>query len=236
MSWKALLPISLLTWLTACASTPDNPDPYESFNRPVYSFNRTVDKALLKPVAQGYDWLMPKVVDNRIDNFFSNLEDISVMANSLLQGKFEQAWSDFGRFGINSTLGVLGLFDVATHWGLEKHDEDFGQTFAVWGWQQSAYLMLPFLGPSTTRDLSGKGVNSFTTSWTRAIDDDEVKWGLFGLEVIDERAALLDAEKILQESLDEYQYLRDAYLQRREYLIYDGAPPELPDPDEEAAD
>lgn len=232
MQWIASFSaLSFILVLGACASTPDNPDPYEAINRPIYGFNRTVDKAVLKPLAKGYDWLVPTPVDTRIDSFFSNLDDLTVMSNALLQAKFRQAWSDFGRFGINSTLGVLGLFDVASHWGLEKHDEDFGQTLAVWGWESSAYLMVPFLGPSTTRDLGGRVVDGATTGWTQWLESDRAKIGVLALDTINQRASLFDVEKMLEESLDEYQYLRDAYLQRREYLIYDGSPPELEDPD-----
>lgn len=217
-----------------CATVqgPTDPqDPWEGFNRGVFEFNQSLDKAVIKPVAEFYQKVTPDPVDKSITSFFSNLNDVIVVLNDLLQFKIEQAVSDLGRFVANSTFGLLGLFDVATYFGLEKHDEDLGQTLGYWGMDPGPYLMLPLLGPSTVRDTVGKA-GDYAVSPLDAFDE-TTRWTMRGVNAIDTRADLLSVSRIAETAaLDEYVFIRDAYLQRRRYLVYDGNPPPLP-PDEE---
>lgn len=217
--------LSLAFLLTGCATNGDPRDPLEPFNRGVYHFNDTVDKAVFKPVAQGYRAVLPNPVRTGVSNFFSNIDDIFVTANNLLQGKVQTAASDFGRLLANTTLGIGGLFDVATSFGLEKHNEDFGQTLGYWGIGDGPFLMIPLTGPSTVRDAVGTAVQFyFDPVWN--LDNVPTRNSLAGLRIINTRANLLDAEKVLDEAaLDPYTFLRDAYLQQRRSLVYDGNPP-----------
>jgi phospholipid-binding lipoprotein MlaA len=211
--------------LTGCASThARNPaDPLESFNRGVYQFNDAVDKAIAKPVAQGYNAVMPVPGKMMVSNFFSNLDDVIVTANDLLQFKFAQAASDGARFLFNSTFGVFGLFDVAHR--LEKHNEDFGQTLGYWGIGSGPYIVLPILGPSTVRDGVGLYADS-RPSKLRRVDHIRSRNQLYLTKAVNRRAQLLDQEKVLDEAaLDRYEFIRDAYLLRRQSLVYDGNPP-----------
>lgn len=215
-----------------CATTPQyEQDPFENFNRGVFAFNEGVDKLLLKPVAETYKAIMPDPVDQGVSNFFSNLNDMIVISNDVLQFKFKQAASDTGRFLVNSTVGLLGVFDIATHFGMPKHDEDFGQTLGYWGVGSGPYLILPFFGPSTVRDTIGLSVDILLDPrvYYASSQGNNTRNFFIGTNVIrgiDARADLLDMEKVLQvAALDKYSYLRDAYLARREYLIYDGNPP-----------
>jgi len=211
--------------LTGCAATHGkNPaDPLESFNRGVYQFNDAVDKAIAKPVAQGYKAAMPLPGQVMVSNFFSNLDDVIVTLNDLLQFKFAQAASDGSRFLFNSTFGVFGLLDVAHR--LEKHDEDFGQTLGYWGVGSGPYIVLPILGPSTVRDGAGLYVDS-RPSRLRHVDHIRSRNQLYLTKAVNRRAQLLDQEKVLDEAaLDRYEFIRDAYLLRRQSLIYDGNPP-----------
>ncbi len=215
--------------LSSCATT-DNPDPLEPLNRRMFAFNNAVDEAVLKPLAATYKELAPEPVDKGITNFFSNLNDVSVIANGLLQLKFKQAASDSGRFVINSTLGLLGVLDLATYFGYPKHYEDFGQTLGYWGVGSGAYVVLPFFGPSSLRDSVGRGVDSFFDPRGYISSDDDVvlRWYLATtlIDAIDQRADIMDVEDVLDAAaLDPYVYMRDAYLQRREYLVNDGAAP-----------
>jgi phospholipid-binding lipoprotein MlaA len=216
----SMLGVSLI--LGGCASS--NPkDPLEGFNRGVYRFNDTLDKAILKPVAQGYKAVIPSPLRKMVHNFFSNLDDVLVTANDLLQFKFAQASSDFTRVWVNSTFGVLGLFDVAHK--LEKHDEDFGQTLGKWGVSSGPYLMIPLLGPSSFRDGAGLAVDSYA-GVIGNIQHVPTRNSLYVTDKIDLRAELLDAEKLLELSaVDQYSFIRDAYLMRRQSLVYDGDPP-----------
>jgi phospholipid-binding lipoprotein MlaA len=219
----------LLTLLgSGCASiqTADEHDPLEGFNRAMYAFNDDFDRAILKPIATGYEKVVPAPVNNSISNFFSNLDDVVVLVNDILQLKFEQTLSDFGRITFNSTFGLFGLFDVATHMDLPKHNEDFGQTLGHWGVGSGPYLVLPFLGPSTLRDGAALAVD-WEIDPIMHIEDPETRWGTVGLKVIDTRAGLLRASRILDTAaLDPYVFMRDAYLQRRQNLVYDGNPPQ----------
>lgn len=230
---------------SGCASVPGPPDerdPFESYNRAMYKFNKTVDEAAIRPIAQAYTDYIPEFIRTGVSNFFSNLNDVVVMLNNLLQLKFERAGSDFYRIFVNTSLGVFGLFDPASHVGLEKHKEDFGQTLAYWGVPDGPYFVLPFLGPSTIRDTGGLVVDIYTHPlFYSLITDDAVAWGAVGLAYINKRAELLGASRVMDEAaLDPYIFMREAYLQHRRNLIYDGNPPveeeEYPDDNADDAD
>lgn len=238
--YRSITLIILLT-LTGCATLDHPPaenDPLERFNRSMYMFNDKVDQYVLKPVATGYDKVTPAPVQKGVSNFFSNLDDVLVMVNDLLQLKLLQFSSDLGRFVVNTTLGIGGLIDWASDMGLPKHNEDFGQTLGYWGTPSGPYLVLPFLGPSTIRDTGGLLVDGeeLDPIWNKIEDgapfenrDENVALGLTALKVIDIRASLLKTEGILDEAaLDKYNFIREAYLQRRQNLVYDGNPPQPP--------
>lgn len=210
--------------MNGCSST--NPkDPYEGFNRSMYRFNDTLDKAVLKPVAKGYRAVLPDPAQKMIHNFFSNIDDIFVTCNDLLQLKFRQAASDFTRVWVNSTFGIFGLFNVAHT--LEKHNEDFGQTLGYWGVESGPYLVLPFLGPSSVRDGAGLAVDSYY-GVIENLDDVPVRNTLYATSKIEQRAQLLDTEHILDDStMDRYSFIRDAYLMYRRSQVYDGDPPRI---------
>lgn len=213
--------------LTGCASThAKNPaDPLESFNRGVYQFNDVVDKAVAKPVAKGYDAVMPEPGKMMVSNFFSNLDDVMVTANDLLQFKLVQAFSDAGRLLINTTVGAFGLVDIASITGYEKHDEDFGQTLGYWGVESGPYIVLPILGPSSLRDGIGLYADS-RPSRLRRVKHMRSRNQLYVAKGISRRAELLEQEKVLDEAvIDRYEFIRDAYLLRRKSLVYDGNPP-----------
>jgi phospholipid-binding lipoprotein MlaA len=206
--------------LTGCAHNGTNPaDPYESFNRKVYQFNLTADKAVLKPAATVYKTLVPGFVRKGINNAFNNLDMVPSVANDILQAEGKSAIKDTWRFAINSTLGVGGLFDVAQTMGLPAHYNDLGLTFAKWGDKKSPYLVLPLLGPSTLRD--GSGMLFQFTLWSPYVymNNDALAYGLAGLRYIDLRTQLLDSERLMDEALDKYSFIRDAYLQHRTYQI-----------------
>lgn len=229
MNSKSLLFLAALvaSMLSGCASTnAPAADPLEGLNRGTYAVNDALDRAILKPVAKGYQTVTPQFVRSGVNNVFTNLGDVTVAVNNLLQGKPVDAASDVGRFLVNSTVGVLGLFDVATPMGLEKHDEDFGQTLGKWGIGSGPYLVIPLLGPSTLRDAVGRGADS-QISWTTQVDHIPTRNSATALQLIDVRASLLGAGDSLDEAaLDKYQFLRDAYLQRRLRAVYDGKPPQ----------
>jgi phospholipid-binding lipoprotein MlaA len=218
--------LALCISLFAGCATGTNPrDPFEKFNRGVYQFNETVDRAVLKPVAEGYRFVLPQFIRSSVSNFFSNINDVIVVLNNLLQGKFTTAYSDFGRIAINSTLGILGLFDIASEAGIEKHDEDFGQTLGWWGMPEGPFIVLPFFGPSTGRDVVGRVGDWFTDPVTYVDPTRSRNW-VWGTRVVNRRAELLDASKVLETAaLDPYEFVRDAYLQRRRNLINDGVAP-----------
>lgn len=220
--------------LTGCASTnARNPaDPFEPFNRGVYQFNDVLDTAVAKPLAQGYSAVMPNFGKTMVNNFFSNLDDFIVTINDLLQFKFLQAGSDGSRVVINSTIGLLGLFDVAV--GLEKHNEDFGQTLGYWGIGSGPYVQLPIFGPSSFRDGVGLLVDSYP-SRLRRINHMRTRNQVYVASAISRREQLLDQEEVLNEAaLDRYEFIRDAYLLRRQSQVYDGDPPREKYDDEES--
>lgn len=206
-------------------------DPYEGFNRAMYKFNEKTDKYILKPLAKGYRAITPKPVSKGISNFFSNLHDPAIMLYNFLQGKPKEGASDLGRFLVNSTIGIAGLFDVATKMGLEKHNEDFGQTLAVWGVSDGPYLVLPFFGPSNIRDGA-----SIPMDWyiypPNHMEEQSTRNKLLVVEVVDRRAQLLDAGDILEQAAgaDPYIFVREAFRQRRLSQIYDGNPPQAAPP------
>jgi phospholipid-binding lipoprotein MlaA len=217
--------------MTGCASTEyveNERDPWQGFNRTVYGFNDTLDQALLKPAAKGYQAVAPDFVETGVRNFFSNINDVSVAFNNLLQGKVSHAFSDVGRVLFNTTLGLLGLFDVASDMGMQKHNEDFGQTLATWGVDSGPYLMLPFFGPSTLRDSTSVPVDKFILNPINHIDMEKSdRMYLMAVDVVSVRAELLSLEKTVDEiATDKYSFIREAYLDRRHYLVHDGAPPE----------
>ena len=210
-----------------CATTANNPkDPFESFNRAMFAVNEGID-VVVKPVAQGYDAAAPLPVKVIIGNFFGNIWDGWTAVNNLLQGKPEQAVSDVGRVLINSTVGIGGAFDVASEMGLAKHNEEFGQTLGRWGVPDGPYFYWPIIGPRTTRDTLGWGVDIFYDPVAR-IERVPLRNSLMGTRIIDVRAGLLPTDKVVEEAaFDKYNYIRDAYLQHRRSEIYDGNPPRL---------
>jgi phospholipid-binding lipoprotein MlaA len=219
-----------LSVLGGCASTHPR-DPLEPMNRAIYSFNDSVDNALFKPVAEGYRAVLPQFARTGVSNFFSNINDVLVALNNLLQGKVLNAVSDVGRVVINSTIGIAGFLDVATHFGLEKHNEDFGQTLGRWGVGDGPYLVLPFLGPSNLRDAVSRAVD-FRTDPLTYVRSMRLRNSFWGTRALNDRANLLDASKILETAaLDPYEFTRDAYIQRRRNLIHDGSPPREKDDD-----
>ena len=195
------------------------PDPLMKVNRVTQKFNDFFDKILLKPVAKVYQKVVPAFVRGRVSRFFGNLSDINSSLNSFLQGKPKEGFIDLGRVVVNTTAGIGGLFDPATAIGLHEHQEDFGQTFAVWGIPRGPYLVLPFLGPSTVEDAFGRPFNSYVDP-VRLLYPVDDRNTLYGMRIIEARASLLSAESMVFG--DKYIYYRDAYLQRRNYLIHDG--------------
>ncbi len=208
--------------LTGCATTAENPkDPYEGFNRAMFQVNEGID-VVLKPVAQGYDTAAPLPVKAGVGNFFGNLSDAWTSVNNLLQGKGSDGLSDAGRFLINTTVGIGGVFDVASEMGLEKRSEDFGQTLAVWGVGEGPYFYWPIIGPRTTRDTFGWAVDTYADPVPH-LNDVALRNSLTGVRLVDHRASLLPTDKVVEEAaFDKYNYIRDAYLQNRRSEIKDG--------------
>ncbi len=226
--WATILLLAF--GLSGCASTatseqaktiakkPLITDPLEPFNRTMYAFNKGVDKVVVKPLAEGYQAVTPAPVRNSVGNFFTNIEDVSVFANKVLQAKFNDAGNTLARLTVNTTLGVLGLFDVATKMGIEKEQADFGQTLYTWGVKRSQYLVLPILGPTTVRDgIPGKTVDYFLSVWDFA--SYEVQIAAFSLYALHVRSTYLEQEDILESAFDEYAFVRDIYIQRRKVTL-----------------
>jgi phospholipid-binding lipoprotein MlaA len=219
--------------LGGCATGPyaDPRDPFEPVNRAVYSFNELLDRVLVKPLAQGYNAVMPGPANQGVTNFFNNLRDVTSAVNNLLQLKVGRAASDVGRVAINSTIGLLGLIDVASNMNIPSYKEDFGQTLGVWGFGSGPFIVWPLIGPSSGRDSVGLVADWFTDPITY-IDDSTVRWTLRGLNIVDTRAGLLNATRVVdQAALDPYAFIRDAFLQRRESQVHDGNPPDDTDLD-----
>lgn len=226
-AWSHVLVAALsLVLLSGCSSTAttDAGDPHEAVNRKFYAFNDTLDKNILEPVAKKYASVTPDPVRESVTNFFDNVSYLNTIANDLLQGKLSDFVSDSGRFVVNSTIGIGGLFDPATDLGLNQHDEDLGQTFGVWGAGEGAYLTLPFLGPSSYRDVSSPVMGMLLNPLTYLAAVVTVPVGV--VNAVNTRANLLDASRIRdQAALDPYTFVREAWRQQREYQIYDGNPP-----------
>jgi phospholipid-binding lipoprotein MlaA len=228
LAWLATVAV-----LGGCATTPTedaprekNPDPFEKVNRDVYKFNDTLDKYALKPAATAYRDYTPKLVQDGIGNFFENLGYPTTIVNQFLQGKFKEGSQDTARFLLNTTLGWGGLIDVASGGTpLPKHDEDSGQTLGYWGVPAGPYLVLPFLGPATLRDAPARIADDFSQPF-RWYNAGAERWGSLGLSLVDKRADYLPLDKTLEQTYDPYAFIRNAYLQRRQYAVYDGNPPQ----------
>jgi phospholipid-binding lipoprotein MlaA len=244
MSLRRTLAVAALALVASgCASTGNPRDPLEGYNRAMFTFNERVDDYALKPAARAYRFVVPQTVRNGVTNFFANFEDIWIGANNFMQGKVTAGLGDWARFVINSTLGIAGLYDTASDAGLPKNNEDFGQTLGWWGVPSGPYLVLPIFGSSTMRDapafavdIAGYGgprryaVRKFAPSAETQITNT-----MWGLNVVSVRSNLLDASNLLEQAaLDRYSFVRDAYLQRRRNLVYDGKPPKLKDDDDDA--
>ena len=222
---SAAMAVAVVGMLAGCATSGNPKDPIEGFNRAVFAFNEGLDSVIIKPVAEGYQAVLPSPVRTGVTNFFGNIGDLFIGVNNLLQGKVPEAFSDLGRVAINTTVGLLGVLDIASDAGLEKHDEDFGQTFGRWGVGNGAYVVVPVFGPRTARDTVGlvldmaaDPVGNHNPTGTRD--------AALVLRLVNGRANLLAADKVVDEAaLDKYSYTRDAYLQRRRNLIHDGNPP-----------
>ncbi len=229
MTLNGVVCVALATLLAAgCAQRPPHEeasDPLEPINRAIYQFNDKVDEYALKPVAQGYQNVTPKPVQNGVHNFFENLEEPIIVVNDVLQGKFRQSLSDTARFILNSVFGIAGVMDVATPMGHPKHKEDFGQTLGTWGAGEGWYLVLPFLGPSTARDATGLLVDNQMDLVTQH-DEVRERNSAVAIRAVDDRAQLLSATKVRDTAaLDPYLYTREAYRQHRWNRLYDGNPP-----------
>ncbi|HRH82589.1 MAG TPA: VacJ family lipoprotein [Thiobacillaceae bacterium] len=217
---------SALLLLGGCASNGDPRDPLEPLNRSIHAFNETVDRVAMKPLAEAYRAVAPQFVETGVRNVFSNLGDVGVLANDLLQFKGADAVSDFMRLAFNSTFGLFGLLDVASEMGLRKHEEDFGQTLGKWGVTDSPYLVLPFFGPSTFRDTVGLAVDNNYLDPLRRVDDMGIRNRSAFARIVSRRADLLEAKAAVDAAaLDGYEFTRDIYLERRRAQVYDGRPP-----------
>lgn len=213
------LPLAGSLFLTACVTGSNPADPYESFNRQTYKFNVLFDTLILKPPAKLYKAVLPSAFRSGVNNFYNNINMIPTFANDLLQGEWNYAVKDVGRFVINTTIGVGGVFDVATRFkDLPPRSNDLGITFAKWGDKKSPYIVIPFLGPSTIRDGMGLTFNYFLTPYPY-LQSDTLIWSLLIVRYVDLRSQMLETDKLIEESIDKYAFIRDAYLQHRNYLI-----------------
>jgi phospholipid-binding lipoprotein MlaA len=222
---RIAIPLLAVTLLAGCAATPSRDDPFEPMNRASFAVHEVVDGHVVKPIAQAYVDYTPKLVQTGIRNFFGNIDDFISFINGMLQNKPEKAGNDLGRVITNTGFGLLGLIDIASDAGIPKGNEDFGQTFGYWGIPQGPYLFIPVLGPTTVRDGTGLIVRAYATP-IGYIHDVSTRNILWGIGFLDARASALQAESLVEQaSLDRYTFIRRSYLQRRQYLVYDGAPP-----------
>ena len=218
---KFLVAILVTFFMFGCASQ-QNKDPLEGLNRTVYKFNDVIDKVALKPVAQGYQAITPTPVQTGVNNFFKNIRDVVTLVNELFQFKFKQGANTAGRIAINTTVGILGIFDVHSKYGGARTKEDFGQTLGYYGIDSGAYLVLPILGPSSMRDGIGFATDAFFFDPIGYINDDTARWVTVAVAVIDKRADLMEEIDMRDQSFDPYAYMRDSYVQYRENLVKDG--------------
>ena len=230
---KPILIIFTLILLSGCSYqnelTNDPKDPLENRNRSIYAFNENMDEAILEPAADGYNYITPNFLQRGFNNFFGNVNYPITIINQLLQGNLEELLQDTLRFTINTTIGVFGLFDPASSIGLPEHDEDFGQTLAVWGVQEGPYLMLPFFGPKTLRSLAGDFTDVLFNPLLN-IDDTNLKIKTNLINILQDRSDLSTIEEELDNSFDPYQFIKDSYIQNRKYKINNG---DITDDDEE---
>jgi len=225
--WRALV-FSALVFLFAlggCASNGNPRDPFEPINRGIYKFNDHADHLIIRPAAELYRGMVPEIVRTGVSNFFSNVNDVVIALNNLLQGKITESAMDVARIVLNTTIGLLGVIDVATEMGAEKHNEDFGQTLGRWGFASGPYLVLPFIGPSSVRDGIGL-LGDLKADPMTYVDPVRTRNQVYGLFFLSRRTELLETSRLLETAaLDPYEFLRDAYLQRRHNLVHDGNPP-----------
>ena len=230
MSWRGSILTLFFLLLSGCASMSDEEgaqDPLEPFNRSMFALNEHIDTYLARPVARFYQKITPEPVDRGITNFFNNLDEVPTALNDLLQFKPRAALTDLGRLVVNTTVGVLGFMDPATQMGLERHDEDFGQTLGRWGIPPGPYLVLPVIGPNDFRDTLGFGVDWVSNPIYYRIGDNDAGWAMWILRYVDRRADLLRAQRVLESAaMDRYIFTRESYLQRRRYQVFDGNPPD----------
>lgn len=229
---KVFLVIFSVLFLSACATTSalDERDPWEGFNRGIYSFNETMDDFVFEPIGKVYDFITPDVIDNGVSNFFDNLAQVSVIANDILQFKFDQAVNDTVRLFLNSTLGLFGFFDIASEGNLYSSDEDFGQTMAHWGVGSGPYVVLPFLGSATIRDAVGFAVDRSILSPIAYVDDDLSRAGLLTLNYVDFKSDILSTTDLIKEAaLDQYDFTKNAYFEKRESQINGGGFEDFPE-------
>ena len=232
-----VLAAAVLAASSGCATGPErNPaDPLEPMNRATWRFNDALDRAIAKPVARGYNKIVPKPVRTGVGNFFSNLGDVTVMLNNFAQLRVQDGLSDLMRIAVNTSFGLLGVLDVATPAGLPKHDQDFGLTLGHYGVASGPYLVLPLFGPSTFRDAAGFGIDQYGSPATYA--EPRVRNTLWGINFVSTRARYLDATNLLEQAaLDEYLFVRDAYLAQRQSRLDQGKPERLPDYEAEHKD
>jgi len=214
------LALALALSLAAPVVAETKSDPWEGYNRTMYDFNKSADRYLIKPLAQGYQAVTPDLVEQGVHNFFSNLGDITSLVNSILQLKLDSALQDFARITFNSTFGLAGVIDVSTPMGLPSSGEDFGQTLGYWGVSSGPYLVLPLFGPSSVRDAVGRVPDTYTDVWPVEVGHIPTRNSGYGLRLLDTRVSLFSAERLI--SGDEYSFVRDAYLQQRAFMVKDG--------------
>lgn len=219
--------LSLCLHAAVFAEPRETPDPWQAFNRDIHGFNQVIDREVAQPLARGYQAVVPDPIEKNINNIFNQLNDVTSLLNNLLQLKLDHSAATFSRLMINSSFGVLGLFDVATEASIPRYKEDFGQTLAYWGMDSGPYVVLPILGPNTVRDTFGYAVDWITHPLYLGVEDQGTRWALYTLEWTDRRAKLLSASAVLKDAaLDDYLFVRDAYLQQRDFQIRDGQLPQ----------
>jgi phospholipid-binding lipoprotein MlaA len=235
MRASTLVVLSAVVLVSGCATTaqaPSRADPLEAFNRAMYAVHEPIDRVVVRPAVQAYVDIVPLFIRRPVANFFGNIEDLFSGINGVLQGKTEKASHDFGRVMANSLIGLGGLIDVASDVGIPRGEEDFGQTFGHWGFPQGPYVFVPLFGPTTVRDGAGWIVRAYTTP-VNLVDNVPVRNTIWGVGYVDLRAQALETQSLVDKAaLDPYTFIRRSYLQRREYLTYDGRPPSPKEDDE----